>query len=353
MAKKIATLISGGIDSAVSAYLLKQKGFEVVGVFLVLMHLDQPQQLEQRRLQAEKVCHFLGIPFHFLTCSEHFQENVFDPFMEAYAHGQTPNPCVRCNQTIKFGLGMNFVLDTLDASHMATGHYVRMDHDDRGHFLRKGRDPVKDQSYVLYTLNQQQLSRLCFPAGEYLKDEIRSIASQVLPELKFEGESVDLCFISSDYHSLISDNEGDIVDLQGKILGRHKGIHRYTIGQRQGLGIAAPHPLYVVELRAEKNQVVVGEKCAVYHQGLWGSDVHSMIPGELERKTRAKAKIRYASPEQDCISEYVGHHLKITFDSPQFAITKGQSVVLYDDDRLLGGAVISSTDAGASSKTDQ
>jgi tRNA-uridine 2-sulfurtransferase len=340
--EKIAVLVSGGIDSAVSAYLLKQQGFEVVGVFLILMHLDQPELLEQRRLQAEKICLRLDIPFHTLTFSSHFKENVFDPFMKAYAQGWTPNPCVRCNKSIKFGEAMNYVLNTLDASRMATGHYVRLLQDERGYILKKGLDPAKDQSYVLYTLNQQQLSKLAFPLGEYHKEDIKTMAQTHLPEITFSGESVDLCFTSKDYHALLTEKTGDIVDTHGKVLGKHQGIHRYTVGQRQGLGIAAPYPLYVVDLVPEKNQVVVGEKSAVFRKALLASDVHAILPGDLDRRISAKAKIRYASPEQDCSSEPIEDKLKITFHEPQFAITKGQSVVLYDEDRLLGGGIISS-----------
>ncbi len=340
MTDKVAVMVSGGVDSAVSAHLLKSQGYEVVGVFMMLMHLDQPQQLEQRRLQAEKVCHQLNIPFHCLPYSSHFKEKVFNPFMEAYAQGRTPNPCVRCNKTIKFGEAMDYVLHTLDASLMATGHYVRLMQDHRGYYLKKGKDPSKDQSYVLYTLDQDQLSRLVFPMGEYLKEDIKLMAKQLLPDIAFTGESVDLCFISKDYHTLIPEKEGIIVDTQGKELGKHKGIHRYTIGQRQGLGIAAPHPLYVVNIIPETHQVVVGEKQEAYQKTLQANEVHSMIPGELSQRCELKAKIRYASPEQECISEPFNEQIKVTFQQPQFAITPGQSVVLYDQDRLVGGGII-------------
>lgn len=341
-AEKVAVLVSGGIDSAVTAYLLKQKGFEVVGVFMVLMHLDQPEQLEQRLRQAEKVCKTLDVPFHALAFSAHFKEKVFDPFMEAYAKGCTPNPCVKCNQSIKFGEAMDYVLNTLDVSRMATGHYVRLIHEKQGYFLKKGLDPIKDQSYVLYTLNQKQLSQVAFPLGDYLKEDIKAIAQQFMPEITFKGESVDLCFISSDYHSLLEDKEGFIVNKQGKVLGTHKGIHRYTIGQRQGLGIAAPQPLYVIDIRPESREIVVGEKAEAFRREMTVCDIHSALPGELENTIKAKAKIRYASPEQDCLSEPFGSKLKITFTEAQFAITKGQSAVLYQEDRLLGGGIICS-----------
>lgn len=340
MTEKVAVMVSGGVDSAMSAWLLQSQGYEVVGVFMMLMHLDQPQQLEQRRLQAEKVCHQLNIPFHCLPFRGHFKEKVFNPFMEAYAQGRTPNPCVRCNKAIKFGEAMDYVLHTLDASLMATGHYVRLMQDHRGYYLKKGKDPTKDQSYVLYTLDQSQLSRLAFPMGDYLKEDIKRMAKKNLPEIAFTGESVDLCFISKDYHTLIPDQEGLIVDTEGKELGKHKGIHRYTIGQRQGLGIAAPYPLYVVNLIPETNQVVVGEKQEAYQQSLRVCDVHSMIPNELSQRLELKAKIRYASPEQECISEPCNNHIQVTFQRPQFAITPGQSVVFYEQDRLVGGGTI-------------
>ncbi|HOI24855.1 MAG TPA: tRNA 2-thiouridine(34) synthase MnmA [Caldisericia bacterium] len=341
-AEKVAVLISGGVDSAVSAFLLKQKGFEVLGVFMELMHLDQPEQLSQRLQQAEKVCTSLNIPFHHLSFSARFKEKVFDPFMEAYAKGYTPNPCVKCNQSIKFGEAMDYVLNSLDVSRMASGHYVRLIQDERGYYLKKGLDPIKDQSYVLYTLKQTQLAKLAFPLGEYHKKDIKAIAHESLHEVSFSGESVDLCFISRDYHSLIEDKAGKIVNQEGKVLGSHKGIHRYTIGQRQGLGIAAPQPLYVVDIRPESNEIVVGEKAETFRTEMWVEEVHSLLPGELDKEIKAKAKIRYASPEQDCISHPIGNKLKITFNEAQFAITKGQSAVFYQEDRLLGGGIICS-----------
>jgi tRNA-uridine 2-sulfurtransferase len=338
--EKIAVLVSGGIDSAVTACLLQSQGYEVIGVFMMLMHLDDPQQLEHRRLQAEKVCQHLNIPFCCLPFRSHFKEQVYDPFMKAYAQGRTPNPCVRCNKTIKFGEAMDHVFDTLDVSLMATGHYVRIMRDYRGYYLKKGRDPLKDQSYVLYTLDQNQLARLVFPMGEYLKQDIKLMAKKLMPNITFLGESVDLCFISKDYHTLIPEKEGLIVDAHGKELGKHKGIHRFTIGQRQGLGIAAPHPLYVVNIIPESNQVIVGEKQDAYQNILLAHDIYSMIPGELSQRLELNAKIRYASPEQQCISEPFEDKLKVTFYQPQFAITPGQSVVFYDQDRLVGGGII-------------
>ena len=342
-----AVALSGGEDSSVAALLLREAGYQVIGIYVRLWDLAHSQQQEY---QAGRICRILNVPFQVADLHKEFEHYVVNYFCQEYESGRTPNPCVACNQHIKFGFLLDKALSS-GADYLATGHYARIKESGGSYLLLKAKDASKDQSYFLYTLNQEKLSHILFPVGVYNKASVRQIAKQAgIPEAA--KPSQDLCFISQkNYHAFISQyfssKPGDVTDTQGKILGRHRGIAFYTIGQRRGLGLASGRPQYVIKIEAESNRVVLGDENELYSQKAIARDLR-WIGGEAPPGPVAvTARIRYKSKEAEatlfptCHSEQGEAIAEICFSQPQRAIAPGQSIVFYRGDEVLGGGIIS------------
>ena len=338
--KRVAVAMSGGVDSSVTAALLKQAGYGVSGIYARLWPYPD---LASTISDLERTCQLLDIPLHQLDLEEEFRRLVIDYFNQEYGRGRTPNPCIACNQHIKFGLLMEKALET-GAEYLATGHYARIEPSPEGYRLRQASDQNKDQSYFLYMLGQRQLEHLLFPLGELSKEKIRKIAGEMGLPTASRGESQDVCFIpDNDYRSFIAGHisfqPGDMVDIKGKVLGQHDGLAKYTVGQRQGLGLASDEPLYVIELDAANNRLVIGSKDQLLHSVLLASQL-SWVSGKAPAgPIGITAKVRYKAPEV-AAELYLNDGVKLRFDEPQQAIAPGQSVVFYQDDFVLGGGII-------------
>jgi tRNA-specific 2-thiouridylase len=343
---KVAVALSGGVDSSAAALLLKEAAYEVVGVHMRLW--DSPS-FDYQAQRAENICRLLDIPYHQVDLQKEFESCVVDFFCQEYQQGRTPNPCVVCNQHIKFGLLLDKAL-SLGADYLATGHYARVEHSRNGHRLLKAVDISRDQSYFLYTLTQEKLGHVLFPLGEYSRDEVKQMAKQAgLPTVT--KSSQDICFISQkNYGAFLSQTfstlPGDIVNTQGKKLGQHRGIAFYTIGQRHGLGLSstqalsAGKPLYVIGIEPERNRVVLGPEKELYSQKLIAHKL-SWISGKSPRESiTARAKIRYKSKEAEAILFFRNDSVNVHFTEPQKAVTPGQAIVFYNLDEVLGGGII-------------
>lgn len=343
--------MSGGVDSSVAALLMREKGYEVTGITMKLYseneNSDNCGSQGDIKIAAE-VCEKLQMEHIVCEYSKEFQNNVIDKFIDEYKKGATPNPCIECNKSLKFKKLIE-IAEEKEYDCFVTGHYARVEFDEsRGlYFLKKGLDESKDQSYVLYFLNQEQLKKLCFPLGTYTKHEIRGIAEKYGLQNANKPDSQDICFVKdNDYAGFIERATGEIfkkgsfVDVNGKFLGEHQGIIRYTVGQRKGLGISFNKPMFVYGKNAEKNEVMLCGKDRLFSKTLTSKDVSftSYIP---EDSFKAKAKIRYNQKEQDCYVKLLDNsRALIEFDEPQRAITPGQAVVIYDSDIVLGGGTI-------------
>ena len=346
---KIAVAMSGGIDSSVAAALLKQQGHEIFGITMNLCsRIEKNAGVHE---DAAAVALHLGIPHHGANLAHEFHELIIEDFISEYIDGKTPNPCARCNRFIKFGLLLNEALK-LGADFLATGHYARITVDqDGGRHLRIALDTRKDQSYFLYALPSQNLEYVMFPLGDIeSKDETRRLARKFGLPTSEKKDSQEICFIpDDDYVSYLERYaqlkmvRGDIIHLNGTILGKHNGAHRYTVGQRKGLGVAWTEPLYVVHIDAEKNVVVVGEAPFLYSDGLIGSDLNWLV-APPPRHASLTCKIRYRHQPVPCrITILEEERFSVQFDKPVRAITPGQSVVFYDRDEVLGGGIIISS----------
>ena len=340
MRKKVVAAMSGGVDSSLTAALLLEKNFEVIGV---TMRLSND---EKNISDARKVCEHLGITHYVADFREIFRAEVENYFVAEYLRGRTPNPCVRCNREIKFGKLFEFA-ESLGADYLATGHYARVVFEDGRFKLKKATDLKKDQSYVLYNLTKEKLARIILPLGEFSKSETRSIAEKLNLPVAHKPDSQEICFVpNDDYKNFIASREptaqalqaGDIVDSDGKVLGHHNGVANYTIGQRKGMGIAAPQPLYVTKLDVAKRQVVVGTNDKLFTETLRAIEPHWIYKPSLPKTLNAK--IRYGSRVAECTVEEEENFLTVTFAEPQRAVTAGQSIVFYDGDEVLGGAII-------------
>ena len=357
MCARVAAAMSGGVDSSAAAWLLKQAGHELIGVTLKLFDngdagiegesaccaLDDVED-------ARSVARQLGIPHYVFNFASCFREQVMDRFVAAYEAGATPNPCIDCNRYLKFGALLQRARE-LDRDQVATGHYVRLDYDaGSGRWLmKKALHPEKDQSYVLYCLTQDQLAHSLFPLGGLSKDEIRTIAAEAGMVNARKRESQDICFVpDGDYAAFIRRHtgkdypSGPFLDEEGRILGVHSGLIGYTVGQRRGLGVSsAQGRLYVKEVRPEDNAVVLSGNDRLFSRSLTADGLNLIACDRLEGPVRLWAKVRYRMKEQPCTVWQTGPDtLRLTFDSPQRAVTPGQAVVLYDGDTVVGGAAI-------------
>lgn len=341
----VLVAMSGGVDSSTAALLLKKEGFSVVGVTARMFHnadvgIDAPDS-DKDINDARAVAECLGIRHHVVDLSSSFMENVIGPFKAYYAKGLTPNPCVFCNKKIKFGALLSLA-DDLSCDFIATGHYAQVEKKER--YLLKRSDRDKDQSYMLFALSQEQLSRTLFPLGAFTKAEIRKMAEEAgLPVAK-KAESQDICF-TEDYAALLNflglkENAGDFLYTDGTKIGRHRGQANYTIGQRKGLGIAYEHPLYVIRKDFKNNAVILGKNEALYGKELFAGNCNFISCRDLEGPVRVMAKIRYRQPAVPAVIEPYGGRTRVIFDEPQRAITPGQAAVFYDGDYVLGGGII-------------
>ena len=342
MNNKAIIAMSGGVDSSVAAFLTKQNGYELKGVTLSL-EVGSEGDISD----AKKVAERMGFPHEVLNLHEEFQKEVIDRFIDAYENSRTPNPCVICNKYIKFGRLLDYAEEN-GYSHTATGHYAQIECVNGRYILKKGVDKTKDQSYVLYSLTQEQLKHSLFPLGSLSKNEVREIALENGFVNAKKKESQDICFVpDGDYAGFIERYlgktypEGNFVDFDGNVLGRHKGLIRYTIGQRKGLGLALPKPMYVCKLCTDNNSVMLGDNADLFSNTLDAYDINLITTDKLDSSIRAEAKVRYSQNAQKAtVWQTDDNELHIEFDEPQRAITSGQAVVLYDGETVIGGGTI-------------
>jgi len=355
---RVVVAMSGGVDSSVAAFLCQEAGHEVIGMTMQIWP-DAPEEVLEREggccslsavEDARRVCSILGIPHYVTNLKREFEHEVIDEFVEEYSRGRTPNPCITCNKSLKFGHLLRRAGE-LEADFVATGHYARIEHRGGRYLLRKAADESKDQSYALYSLDQEQLARALFPVGSLEKSEVRRIARERGLPTSEKPESQDICFITDgSYREFLAGKrpaslaEGPIVDVQGRTLGTHPGIAHFTVGQRKGLGIASGKPVYVVGIRPESNTVVVGTWEESLARGLVAHDCNWIEFEQPAGPFRADAKIRYkSSPAPALVTPVEGGAVEVLFDRPQRAITPGQAVVLYHDDVVAGGGTIASS----------
>ncbi len=356
MSKKVVVGMSGGVDSSVAAYLLKEQGYEVIGVTMQIWQEETQEHQEENGGccglsavdDARRVAEHLGIRYYVMNFRQEFQKNVIDYFVNEYQQGRTPNPCIACNRYVKWESLLQRSLE-IGADYIATGHYARIDQLSNGRYsIRHSVTAQKDQTYALYNLTQEQLSRTLMPVGEFAKDKIRQIADEAGLPVAHKPDSQEICFVpDNDYASFIERETGkmiptgNFVDIHGNVIGTHKGITHYTIGQRKGLGLAMGHPVFVTEIRPETNEVVIGENEDIFSKTLRANRVNFMsVPG-IDGEVRAMAKIRYNHRGDDCTIRMIDEDtVEVVFDQPQRAVTPGQAVVFYDGEYVMGGGTI-------------
>ncbi|MGL5034107.1 MAG: tRNA 2-thiouridine(34) synthase MnmA [Microcystaceae cyanobacterium] len=346
--KKVVVGLSGGVDSSVAAAVLQAQGYDVVGLTLWLMK-GKGQCCSEGMVDAASLCEKLGIPYEIVDTRDLFQAQIVDYVVSGYGQGITPLPCSQCNKSVKFGPMLRYAQETLGIDRIATGHYARItyDHNLQRYQLLRAVDPQKDQSYFLYDLEQEILAATLFPLGNQTKVETRKIANDFGLATAEKPDSQDLCLIEvhgsmRDFlDKYIAPKEGAIVDRTGKVLGTHQGIHHYTIGQRKGLGIAAPEPLYVLELDPVGNRVIVGDRHSAGSENCHVNRVNWVSIPEPTTPIRCEVQVRYRSaPVSVTAIPLETGRIKLSFDEPQFGITPGQAAVLYDGDLVLGGGII-------------
>lgn len=337
--KRVGVLVSGGVDSTVAALLLKREGHEVVGLSLVLCG-------EASAEEAARQCDRLGIPHSVLDLSGAFEDAVLGPFRESYRRGETPSPCVDCNANLKFGLAWDLAEATLHLEAMASGHYARAGIDGEGPYLARGIDRARDQSYFLYGISPRRLGRLLLPLGSLDKKTVRSLAADAGLAVSEKPDSMDLCFAGQgDYRALLDESDfqkGPIVGLDGKVLGEHRGLAGYTVGQRKGLGVAAAEPLYVARIDRDRNVLVVASREALMVTRVTAGRVNVLQPRFLEKGDLFFGKIRSNGEPSPCrVTRWEGVRLTVDFEEPVFAPAPGQKLVLYDAaERVVAGGTI-------------
>ncbi|CAA6818771.1 MAG: tRNA-specific 2-thiouridylase MnmA [uncultured Sulfurovum sp.] len=336
--KKILVGMSGGVDSTVTSILLQEEGYEVVGVYMKLH--NKAGYHEENFEKVKRVAKYLDVEVHFHDLAAEFKDEVYDYFIDTYKEGLTPNPCVMCNRNIKFGAMVDFA-DSLGIEKVATGHYIKCD----GNFLYMAEDETKDQSYFLAQVRKETLKKLVFPLGTWLKDDVKEFASKipVLADFATQRESSEICFVENDYTEVLErhmniDLEGDTVDVDGKVVGKHKGYMHYTIGKRRGFTVDGAHdPHFVVAIKPEKNQIVVGKREALEVKNFGIKQINLF---EERREFKSTVKVRYRTSAIPCKVKIKGETGMVEMEEAVFGLAYGQIAVFYDDDKVIGSGVI-------------